>query len=82
MVTWSLTKKPKPYTGKKKAFSTNGADLTGSLHVEECKLTHFYLCAKLKPKQIKDLHIKPYMQNLIEEGVEIASNTLTKGKFF
>jgi hypothetical protein len=33
MVIWSLTKKPKPYGRKKAAFSTNGAGLTGSLHV-------------------------------------------------
>jgi hypothetical protein len=26
--------------GKKTAFSTNGADSTGSQHVEKCKLTH------------------------------------------
>ena len=46
MVTCSLTKKPKLYRGKrkkkererKKASSTNGADLTGSLHIEKCKL--------------------------------------------
>jgi hypothetical protein len=29
--------KPKPYNEKKKASSTNGADLIGCLHVEECK---------------------------------------------
>jgi hypothetical protein len=34
MDTWSLTEKPKPYSGKKKAPSTNGADQTGSLPVE------------------------------------------------
>jgi hypothetical protein len=35
---YGLYKKPKPYNGeKKKASSTNGAGLTGCLHVEECK---------------------------------------------
>jgi hypothetical protein len=27
----------------KKAFSTNGAGITGGYHVEECKLIHSYL---------------------------------------
>ena len=43
---WVLTKKPKPYSGKKKASSTNGASLTGSLSVEECKLIHIYYPAQ------------------------------------
>ena len=30
-------------SGKKAAFSTNGADSTGGQHVEECKLIHSYL---------------------------------------
>jgi len=42
MDTWSLTKKPQLFSGKKKAFSTNGAVLTGGLHVEECKLINIY----------------------------------------
>ena len=37
MDTWFVIKKPKPYNGKKKVSSTNGAGLTGCLHVEECK---------------------------------------------
>ena len=40
MNTLFLTKKPKPYNGKMKASSTNGAGLTGGLHVEECKYIH------------------------------------------
>ena len=35
--TWCLTNKTKPYTGKGRASSINGAGLTGCLHVEECK---------------------------------------------
>ena len=38
MVTWSLTKELKTFSGKKTASSTNGAGSTGSQHVEECKL--------------------------------------------
>jgi hypothetical protein len=40
--TWYLTEKPKPYNGKMKASSTNGACLTRYLHVEECKYIHIY----------------------------------------
>jgi hypothetical protein len=49
MVTCSLTKKPKLYSGEKKkktVFFTSGASLTGSLHVEEGKLNPFYLFAQ------------------------------------
>ena len=35
--TWSLTKKPKIYNGKKKASSINCASLTGCLYVEKWK---------------------------------------------
>jgi hypothetical protein len=35
-------KELKPPSGKKTAFSTNGAGSTGSQHVEESKLIHFY----------------------------------------
>jgi hypothetical protein len=36
MVTGSLTKELKQSSGKKTAFSTNGAVLTGGQNVEEC----------------------------------------------
>ena len=42
MDTWSLTKKPKTYNRKKKASSTNGADLTRCQHGKEYKYTHIY----------------------------------------
>jgi hypothetical protein len=38
-----LTKGAKTISGKKIAFSTNGAGSTGGQHVEECKLTPSYL---------------------------------------
>jgi hypothetical protein len=38
-----LTRELKPSSGKKTAFSTNGAGTTGVYHVEECNLTHSYL---------------------------------------
>jgi hypothetical protein len=37
-----LIKKPKPHSGRNNASLTNGAGLTGRLHVEECKLIHIY----------------------------------------
>jgi hypothetical protein len=36
-------KETKTTSGKKTAFSTNGAGSTGDQHVEECKLIHSYL---------------------------------------
>jgi len=38
-----LTKELKPFTGKKIAFSTNGAGSTGDQHVEEYKSIYSYL---------------------------------------
>jgi len=41
---------------------------TGSLHVEECKLIHFYhRVESSRSKWIKDFHIKPDTFKLIEE---------------
>jgi hypothetical protein len=37
MVTLSLTREQKPSSGKRTAFSTNGAGTTGGYHVEECE---------------------------------------------
>jgi hypothetical protein len=36
-------KEAKTIKWKKRAFSTNGADLTGGYHVEELELIHLYL---------------------------------------
>jgi len=63
-----LTKEVKPSSGKKIAFSTNGASSTGGQHVEECKFLSFLSpCAKLKSRWIKDFHIKPDTLKLIEK---------------
>jgi hypothetical protein len=48
MVTSSLIKELKPSSGKKTAFSTNGAVSTVAQHVEECKLIHSYVGNKIK----------------------------------
>jgi hypothetical protein len=66
-----LTRDLKPSSGKKTAFSTNGAGTTGGYHVEKCELIHSYLspCTKVKSKWSKELHIKPETLKLIEEKV-------------
>jgi len=65
-----LRKKPKSFSGKKVAYSTNGVGSSGGQHVKECKLTHSYLLVKkFKSTWIKDFHIKPDTLNLIEEKV-------------
>jgi hypothetical protein len=38
-----LTREQKPSSGKKTAFSTDGAGTTGGYHVEECEMIHSYL---------------------------------------
>jgi hypothetical protein len=43
MVTGSLTRELKPLSGKKTAFSTDGAGRTGGYHVDETELIHYYL---------------------------------------
>jgi hypothetical protein len=66
-----LTKKLKPCSGEKTAFSTDGSGSTGGQHVDQCKLIHSYLspCTKLKSKWIKDLHIKSDILKLTQEKV-------------
>jgi hypothetical protein len=38
-----LTRELRSFSGKRAVFSTNGAETTGSYHVEECKLIHSHL---------------------------------------
>ena len=59
-----MTRELKPSSGKKTAFSTNGAGTTGGYHV-----TRLSPCTKVKSKWIKELHIKPETLKLIEEKV-------------
>jgi hypothetical protein len=39
-----LTRELKKYSGKKTAFSTNGAGTTGGCHVEECLFVFCFVC--------------------------------------
>jgi hypothetical protein len=82
MVTWSLTRELKLSSGKKTAFSTNGAGTTGSYHEEECILIHSYLLVKVKSKWIKELHIKPETLKLIEKKVGKSLKDMGTGEKF
>jgi hypothetical protein len=42
MDTWSLTKKPKTYSGKKESIFKNGSGLTGGMYVGEWKYILIY----------------------------------------
>ena len=69
MVTWSSTRELKPSSGKKTAFSTNGAGTTGSYHVEECESIYSYFFVQTQSNWIKELHIKPETLKFLEEKV-------------
>jgi hypothetical protein len=71
---------PKPSSGKKTAFSTNGAGTTGGYQVEECELIHSYLL--VESKWITDLHIKPKTLKLIEEKVGKSLKDMGTGEKF
>jgi hypothetical protein len=80
-----LTRNLKSSSGKKTAFSTNDAGTTGSYHVEECKLIHFYLLvqsSRLKSKWIKDLHLKPETLKFIQEKVGETLEDMGTGEKF
>jgi hypothetical protein len=76
-----LTRELKASSGKKTAFSTNGAGTTGGYHVEECELIHSYLLVLRSSKWIKELHIKPETLKLIEEKVGKSLKIWKREKF-
>jgi hypothetical protein len=64
---WTLaffTKKPKLHNGKGRAFSTNGAGLTGCTRMQI--VPYLSPGTKLKFKWIKELKIKPDTLKLVE----------------
>ena len=77
-----MTRELKPSSGKKTAFSTNGAGTTGGYHVEECELIHSYLLLLRSNKWIKELHIKPETLKLIEEKVGKSREDMGTGEKF
>jgi hypothetical protein len=63
-----VTRELKPSSGKKTAFSTNGASYW--LSCRRMQIDPFLSpCTKLKSKWIKDRHIKPETLKFIEENV-------------
>jgi hypothetical protein len=74
-----LTKELKPSSGKKTAFSTNGAGSTGSKHVEECKLIHSYLSAKVQADQGPP-HKTRYTESNRRESRKISRTRGQRGK--
>jgi hypothetical protein len=76
-----LTRELKPSSGKKTAFSTNGAGTTGGYHVEECELIHSYLLV-LRSNLSGLIHIKPDIVKLIEEKVGKSLEDMGTGEKF
>jgi hypothetical protein len=76
----TFDKEANPYNGKRRASSTNGASLTGCLHVDDCK--YLSPCKKLKSKWIKDLNVKPDLLNLIEQKVGNSLKLISTGHNF
>ena len=67
---------------KKTAFSTNGTGTTRGYHVEDCELIFLSPCTKVKPKWIKELHIKPETLKIIEEKVGKTLENMGTGEKF
>ena len=79
-----MTRELKPSSGKKTAFSTNGAGTTGYLlSCRRMRIDPFLSpCTKVKSKWIKELHIKPETLKLIEEKVGKSLEDMGTGKKF
>jgi hypothetical protein len=79
----TFDKGAKTFSGKKTAYSTNGAGTTGDYHVGRMQVDPFLSpCTKLKSKRIKELHIKPETLKLIEEKMGKSVKDMgTGGKF-
>jgi hypothetical protein len=76
-----LTREVKTSSGKKTAFSINGAGTTGGYHVEKYELIHFFSpCTKLKSNWTKELHINPETLKLIEEKAGKSLEDMAQGK--
>ena len=77
-----MTKELESSSGKKTAFSTNGAGSTGGHHVEECKSTHSYLLVKAQVKVDQGSPHKKDTLKLIEEKVGKSLEDMGTGEKF
>jgi hypothetical protein len=78
-----LTKKPKPYSGKKESIFNKWC--CSNYWSSACRMQidpYVSPCTKLKSKWIKDLNIKPNIMNLIEENVGNCLECIGTGKIF
>ena len=78
-----MTRELKPSSGKKTAFSTNGAGTTGSYHAEECKLIYSYhLVQSSSLSGSRNSTKKPETLKLIEEKVGKSLEDMGTGEKF
>jgi hypothetical protein len=77
-----LTKELESSSGKKTAFSTNGAGSTGGHHVEECELIHSYLLVRSSSPKDQGPPHKPDTLKLIEEKVGKTLEDMGAGEIF
>jgi hypothetical protein len=76
-----LTKKPKPSSGKRQHFQTI-VMIQLVVSMQKMQIDPFLSpCTKLKPKWIKNLHIKPDTLNLIEKKMGNSLKHTGTGKF-
>ena len=77
-----MTRELKPSSGKKTAFSTNGAGTTGSYHIEECELSHSYFLYEHQVYVDQSPPHKTKTLKLIEENVGKTLKDMGTGEKF
>jgi hypothetical protein len=78
-----LTRELKPSSGKKTAFSTNGAGSIGRSACRRMQINPFLSpCTKLKTKWKNDFHIKPDTLKLIEKKMGNSLKYMVTGENF